>query len=423
MDESESPTPTDRRRTFLRQLAGTSLAGLIPAGAAVAQDPGAANRVVLPSIQAPTEAPEPTPAPGDPASQRVGFALVGLGHLTLNQLLPAFGKTRHCKPVALVSGDRDKATRIARQHGIEESSIYDYAGFDRIADNPAVQVVYIVLPNGMHAEYTVRAARAGKHVLCEKPMANSVGECRQMIDACRRAGRQLMIAYRSQYEPRNQAIQRMVQEKKFGVLKEFVSSNSIAVGDPGQWRLKRALAGGGPLPDVGVYCINGVRFLTGEEPVEVWGDVSNSPSDPRFREVEESIRFVLRLPSGLRATCHASYGVHHSQFLRLMGSDAWAELDPAYAYHGLKLRHSRLVDGKETVFEPSLPEVDQFAREMDHMAERVRANRRPYSTGEEGLQDQRVIEAVYESARSGHWVSLAPPSGPVRGDPPEPDIG
>ncbi len=140
----------------------------------------------------------------------------------------------------------------------------DYASFDRLADLPAVQVVYIVLPNSMHAEYTVRAARAGKHVLCEKPMANSVAECRQMIDACRAAERKLMIAYRSQYEPMDRMIATMARAGRFGALREFTAMNGQNQGDPAQWRLKRALAGGGSLPDVGLYCVNAARFMSGE---------------------------------------------------------------------------------------------------------------------------------------------------------------
>ena len=214
-------------------------------------------------------------------------------------------------------------------------------------------------------------------------MANTVDECRQMIAACERAERQLMIAYRSQYEPRNLAIRKMVQDKQLGVLKEFVSTNSQAMGDPQHWRLKRALAGGGPLPDVGIYCINSIRFLSAEEPSAVWAEMDRNPSDPRFREVEESIRFVLRFASGLRATCHSSYSAHKSQFFRLLGSEAWVEMDPGYAYRDLKMRVSRVVDERQTFVEPGLPQVDQFAAEMDHVAKRIRSNQRTFSPGEE----------------------------------------
>lgn len=419
-DSADAPAQSVRRRLLLS--AAGSLSALWASGAAAqTQGDGAnANRIELPPTAATTEPPEQMPMPSDGPSRRVGFAMVGLGHLTLERLMPAFGQSKHCKPVALVSGDRDKALKLARQYDIAERSVYDYRNFDQIAQNPEVEVVYIVLPNSMHAEYTVRAARAGKHVLCEKPMAVSVAECRQMIDACRAADRKLMVAYRSQYEPKTRALRKMVKEGRLGKLKEFISTNSQNMGDPGQWRLKKALAGGGAMPDVGVYCLNGVRFLSGEEPSEVIAWTHSTPGDVRFREVEETVQFMLRFPSGLHATCHSSYGAHKSQMLRLMGSDAWAELDPAYAYEGLRLRYAQRSSDRDVVTEPQIQQKDQFALELDHMAICVRSNRSPYSTGEDGLQDQTILEAIYTSAREGgKTVRLVQPASPVRGVEPE----
>ncbi len=422
MNRSEESQPPETaaavgRRRFLAGAAGV-VAPLL-ATAATAQPAGGSNRIELPPIAAPTEGRQPTPAPADAPGARVGFAIVGIGRLTLEALMPAFGRSKHCKAVALVSGDRDKATRLARQHGIREDAIYDYAGFDRIAQNPEVEVVYIVLPNSMHAEYTVRAAKAGKHVLCEKPMAVSVAECEQMIAACAAADRKLMIAYRSQYEPMNRMIVDLVRQKKLGTLKEFIATNSQNQGDPSQWRLKKALAGGGAMPDVGVYCLNAARFVSGEEPSEVLAWMASTPNDPRFREVEEAMHFLLRFPSGLQATCHTSYGTHRSTFMRVMGTEAWAELDPAFEYHGLRLRIGDVEGGRQRTVEPKVEEQDQFALEMDHMAECVRANRTPHTPGEEGLQDHRVMDAIYASARAnGKPVSIKPLGRPTRG--PEP---
>ena len=380
--------------------------------------PQADARIVLPPIAAPTEGAEPALAPADGPAERVGFALVGLGHLTLDRLMPAFGKTRHCKPVALVSGDPAKAATLAAQHGIPTGSIYGYDDFDRIADNPAVQVVYIVLPNSLHAEFTLRAARAGKHVLCEKPMAPSVADCQAMIDACAAAHVQLMIAYRSQYEPHNLAVVEMVGKGELGVLKGMVTTNSQNMGDPGQWRLKQALSGGGVLPDIGIYCLNAARVFSGEEPVEVVGRTWSTPGDERFTEVEESVNFLLRFPSGFEATCHASYAAHKSQMLRLLGSTGWVELDPAYAYDGIRMRRARVVGGQALEETPTIPEQDQFALEMDHMATCVQSGATPASGGAEGLQDQRIIEAIYASARdAGRAVKLAPPPAYTRGRP------
>jgi predicted dehydrogenase len=351
-------------------------------------------------------------------TERVGYAIAGLGKLALDQLLPAFGATKYSRPVALVSSDRNKALKIAHQYGIPQDAIYDYDNCDRMADNVDVQVVYIVLPNSMHAEYTIRAAQAGKHILCEKPMAMNVAECEQMIAACKKADRKLMIAYRSQYEPMDRAIVKMVRDKRFGDIKEFISGNSLKVSDPSQWRVKHALAGGGPLPDMGIYCINAARFLSGDEPVEVIGDIHSTPGDQCFTEVEEAAHFILRFQRGMTATCMTSFANHRAQFFVLQGSAGWAEMNPAYAYNGLRLRVGSFVEGVDMIEEPQIEPANQFAREIDHMSRCVLRNIQPHTPGEEGMQDQRIIEAIYESARTGHPVKLSVPA-PTRGPDPE----
>jgi len=403
------------RRDFLRYV------GTLAALSAPALQAGAAekDRVTFPPIEAKSEKPEKTEPPGDPWNERVGIAIVGVGRISVNEVLPAFAQSKHAKPVALVSGDRAKALKIARQYNIPESAVLDYRDYEKLAAMPEVQGVYIALPNSMHAEYTIRAARAGKHVLCEKPMANSVAECQGMIDACKQAKRKLMIAYRRQYAPMERGLVKMIRENKLGELREFVSVNSQNMGDPQHWRLKRALAGGGPLPDVGLYCINEARFLSGEEPVEVIGHTWSTPGDARFREVEESCQFVLRFPSGFTASCSTGYSSHKSQMFRLNGSSAWAEMDPAYAYNGNRLRISRVEQGKEQTAEIQAEEENQFAKELDHFALCVRQDRQPHTPGEEGLQDQRIIEAIYASTRSGRPVKLAPPPAKTRGPEPE----
>ncbi|MGI4850263.1 MAG: Gfo/Idh/MocA family protein [Janthinobacterium lividum] len=417
-DQANASTATNPRRHFLRRAgqlaAGVGGAGLASLAAAQASPPV----VTFPPIFASTEKPEESPKP-DAWSERVGFAIVGLGRLALNEILPAMAKSRHCKPVALVSGDRDKAMKVARQYNIREEAIHDYQSFDKLADNPEVQVIYIVLPNSMHMEFTLRGARAGKHILCEKPMATSAADCEKMIAACKAAGRQLMIAYRSQYEGNDRAIVKMVKENRFGPLREIIAVNSQNQGDPNQWRQKKALAGGGPLPDVGIYCINAARFISGEEPSEVMGTVVNNPNDPRFREVEESVQFILKFPSGLVATATSSYNVHTSKFLRVQGPTGWAELSPAFSYSGIKLAVSRVVDKHEVKENIDIDSSDQFARMMDHMADCVRNNRKPHTPGEEGLQDQRIVEAIYRSAREGRTVKLSQPSAPTRGPEPQ----
>lgn len=414
----------DARRRFL-QRSGVGLAAALAAGsAATVHAAGIAtadsNAVKLSLIQDPnTEQKEETPDPNLPADERVGYAIVGLGRLSLNQILPALSQCKYSKVSALVSGDRSKALKIARQYGVRESAVYDYQNFEQLAGNRDVQVVYIVLPNGMHKDFTVRAARLGKHVLCEKPMANSVAECQAMIDACRRANRKLMIAYRSQYEPMDRMIAKMVKENRLGPLREFIAGNSQNVGDPSQWRLNKALAGGGALPDIGLYCLNAARFITGREPHQVLATVSRPEGDPRFGEVEAGVHFILSFGDGFTATCTASYASHESRFFRVQGAQGWAEMDPAFGYNGLRLRHGLLADGKNAVTELQVDPQDQFVREIDHMSSCVIRDITPHTPGEEGLQDQHIMEAIYESARTGQPVRLDRPTPATRG--PEPD--
>jgi predicted dehydrogenase len=404
------------RRTFLTaasaSLAASALAQTSPL-------PNQADKVTLSQIHAPTESPENVPGPFEGPTQRTGFAIVGLGRLALNQILPGFASTRYCRPTALVSGDRAKALKIADQYGIKPSSVYDYQTFDQLAHNPDVQVIYIVLPNSMHHEFVLRGAKTGKDILCEKPMATSVKECEDMIAACTQANVKLMIAYRSQYEPNDRALVKLIRANKLGAIRQIIATNSQNQGDPTQWRLKKSLAGGGCMPDVGVYCLNAARFLSNEEPTEITASTWQPKDDPRFTEVEASCQFTARFPSGLTALCNSSYTSHKSQFLRVEGSEGWAELSPAFGYHGIKLRHARLMDGEDTIFEPQIEAKDQFAQEMDHMALCVQQNLRPHTPGEEGLQDQRLTDAIYESARTGRAVKVAPPPAPTRGPEPE----
>ena len=410
------------RRGFLRTASAAAAAVPFAAAAqavsSAASEPASQNKVDLPQLKSATEQPEQVPGPLEPRAQRVGYAVVGLGRLSLSEILPAMGRSKYCRAVALVSGDRDKAMKVAAQYDIKPTSIYDYTTYDQLAANPEVQVIYIVLPNSMHAEYTVRGAKAGKHILCEKPMANSVKDCERMIAACNAANVKLMIAYRSQYEPNDLALQKMIREGKLGKLRQMIANNSQDQGDPQQWRQKLALAGGGALPDVGIYCLNAARFLSNEEPYEVLASTTQPKNDPRFAEVEASCQVIARFPSGFTAAFNTSYDAHTSRYLRIQGSDAWAEMNPAFAYHGIKLRVSRLVDGHETTFEPGIEEKDQFAAEMDHMSLCVQRDIRPRTPGEEGLQDQRIVEAIYAAARTGRAVRIAAPAGPTRGPDP-----
>ncbi len=414
-------TQTIGRRQFLHSAGGVlAAAGLSPLAVAQGAQSTGQNYVNLSPIQnAQTEGQEKAPGPFEAPDDRIGFAIVGVGRLSINQILPAFGTTKHCKPVALVSGSPEKAQKVAAQYGIKTSAIYGYNNYEQLAQNPDVKAVYIVLPNSMHAEYTVRAAKIGKHVFCEKPMATSVRDCEKMIAACKEANVKLMIAYRQQYEPMNREIVKMVRSGKLGKLRSYLATLSQNQDDPSQWRLRRSLAGGGSLPDVGVYCLNASRFWSGEEPVEVFGQVYQPTDDPRFAEVEATCNFSLRFPSGLVASCNAGYAAHRSSFARMEGSESFVQLSPSFGYSGLKLTYNKLMEGHGTDVQPTIGEKDQFALELDHMATCVKRNQQPHTPGEEGLQDQRIIEAIYESARAGHPVRLSPPSAPTRGPDPE----
>lgn len=364
------------------------------------------ENVEFPAWTAPTERPSPGPPKLAPFEKRVGFAIVGLGRLSLENILPAFGQSKKAKPVALVSGSPEKAKTVASQYGIKPGAIYSYENFDNISSNPDISAVYIVLPNALHKEFVLRAAKAGKHVLCEKPMATSSQEAKQMLDGCKQAGRLLMIAYRCQYEPYNRKLISVLREGKYGGPKLIRAVNVQNMAAPEQWRLKRKLSGGGSLPDVGIYCLNAARYLTGEEPAEVFSQIYSTPNDPRFREVEETVSFTLRFPSGLIADCSTSYGMHESRYLHVHTDAGSFHLENAFAYEGQQLRISHR-DGKaESVDQVRLGQKDQFALELDHMAECILQKRQPHTPGEEGLQDHVLMEAIYRSAATHKPVSL-----------------
>ena len=334
----------------------------------------------------------------------LGYAIVGLGGYGLGVIIPQFINCAHSRLVALVSGDRAKAQRVAAEHGVKPSAIYSYADFDRIRDNPEIDIVYICLPNAMHAEYTIRAARAGKHVLCEKPMAVSVAECEAMIAACRKADRKLMIGYRCHFEATNLEAIRLARSGAAGKIRYVRSEHGFVQRDPSKWRLKRALSGGGSLMDMGIYSLQAARYMTGEEPVAVTARESTDRRDPRFREVEDMIEWTLEFPSGAIAGCQSMYSANQNHIL-LMGDAGRIELEPATRYVGNQLWVGK--DGRERQLDPpSGPGKTQFAGQLDHMARSVAEDRQPIVSGEEGLRDMRIVEAIYRSAREGRTIRL-----------------
>jgi predicted dehydrogenase len=377
------------RRDFLKGM-GASAAALSIAG----------RRFPTPAAGA---APVPAATPQDEAGTKpVGYAVVGIGSLAMGEIMPALVKTKLSRLTGLVSGHPEKARHFAQVYAVPEKNIYNYQNYDQIASNPDIDVVYIVLPNSMHAEYTIRGAKAGKHVLCEKPMCTSVKDAEAMIAACREARRRLMVAYRLHYEPYNLEATKMCREKQFGPIRMIDAEFSFVIGDPTQWRLKNDLAGGGSLMDIGIYCLQATRYLSGEEPVSVYAGAWSS--DPvKFKEVEETISFALRFPSGLIANCHSSYGTDGMNRYRAGGPGGWVEMDPAYTYMGLIQRSYR--EGKVTTTDPTT--WDQFVAEIDAFSDAVKHDRDVVTPGEEGLRDMKILMACYESVRTAKPVSLA----------------
>jgi len=330
----------------------------------------------------------------EPAERTTGYAVIGLGRIAAH-FMPGTRATSNSKITALVSGHRDKALKIAADYGVPESSIYSYENFDSIASNKSVDAVYVALPNGMHAEYTIRAAKAGKHVLCEKPMATSVGDCEAMIAACKTAGVKLMIAYRCHYEPTNLKAVELIRSGAIGQVQAIESSFGFNIA-PGEWRLDKKMAGGGPLMDVGIYSLNATRYLTGEEPESISAYSSVIDHDGRFSTVEENVSWTMKFPSGIVAACNTTYGAQMNGFFKVHGPKGWVEVSPAFNYDGLHLRadYSRnVLDEPNTARDPS-----QFAAQADHFSHCVQNGLEPKTPGEEGLRDMRYISQIYRAA-------------------------
>lgn len=431
-------TDCDRRKflsTTGKGLLAATVIGELAGGSASAQSmaPQAAPgtkliadvvAVNLPPLEQPSEKEQSVKTSIMPPDKRIGYAIVGLGNLSLGQILPAFGACKNSKPVALVSGHPDKAQKVAAQYGIAAKNIYSYDTFDQIKNNPEIDAVYIVLPNSMHEEFVVRAAKAGKHVLCEKPMATSAKAAQNMIDACNKAGKKLMIAYRIQYEPHNRQAMKWAREKHFGKVKLIEAINTQNIGDPTQWRLKKSLSGGGSLPDIGLYCLNTTRFILGEEPHTVIASQYSTPGDERFKEVEETVMWQMYFPSGAVVNASTSYGVHQARRYRCYADNGgWFGLDPAFEYERNQMEASQAQGKMEVKQSPSLGEKKQFALEMDHFSDCILENKIPFTPGEEGLQDHKIMEAIYEAARTGKPVQLAriDKIDAFRGTPPKED--
>src|ERR1700722_11921853 len=333
------------------------------------------------------------------AEPKLGFALCGLGKLSTNQLAPGLLKAKNCRLTGIITGHPAKAEVWKAKYNIPDKNIYNYDTMEQMGDNPDIDVVYVVTPNALHAEHTIKAAKAGKHVLTKKPMEATPEKCQQMIDACKAANRMLAVGYRSRFEPHNLECVRIAREKVFGDLRLIEAGFGINIGSPDQWRLKKALSGGGALMDVGIYALQATRYLSGEEPVLVSG--METKTDPeKFKEVDESLIWQMTFPSGLIANCSTSYNTRGLGRYLGLADKGWFELNPAFGYMG---NHGRRSDGQEI----TLPQIDQFAAEMDDFANCILTNTPTKVPGEEGLRDVKIMMAIYEAVKTGKAVKLA----------------
>jgi predicted dehydrogenase len=326
----------------------------------------------------------------------LGYAAVGLGRIC-DIFMRGTVNSSAAKLTGLVTGHPDtKGSKYAEMYGVPKNSIYTYETFDHIRDNKDIDFVYIGLPNSMHCEYTVRAAEAGKHVLCEKPMAISSAEAQKMIDACRKANVKLMIAYRIHYDPMWAKVKKMIDDGDLGQIEAF-QGGFYGQNPPGEWRLTKKYGGGGSLLDLGIYPLNTIRYLTGEEPADYTAIVSTRDKGGRFAEVDQTVEWTMKFPSGIIASCGSSYGARGTGFLNICGENGYLVVEPAYNYGTVHYRGD--VNGKQIDEQNAgATTPSQFTLEAEHFVDCIRNNKEPQSAGEEGLKDMIAMEAIYKAA-------------------------
>ena len=324
--------------------------------------------------------------------KKLGIALVGLGGYSSGQLAPALQETEFCKLTGIVTGTPAKEKQWADQYGIPQKNIYNYENYDDIADNEDIDIIYVVLPNSMHAEYTIRAAQAGKHVICEKPMALSVQECQEMIDACQKANVKLGMGYRLHFEPHNQEVMRIGQEKAFGKVNYIACGAGYRMGDNwDQWRLQKKLAGTGALGNMGVYAMQAAIYTMGENPLYVQAqEFKTMPK--KFDETDETVTFQFEFPSGAVANMETSHNASIN-YLYVTADNGWVELQPYSPYSGIQ--------GSTHKGPLELPQVNQQARQMDSFAQCILNNQPTQVPGEMGMRDVQIIDAILQSIKAG----------------------
>ena len=327
---------------------------------------------------------------------KLGIALVGLGGYSTGQLAPALQQTEHCYLAGIVTGTPSKIPVWKEKYNIPDANIYNYDNYDSIKNNPDIDIIYVVLPNNMHAEYTIRAFEAGKHVICEKPMAIRVEECDRMIAAGKKAGKMFSIGYRLHFEPYNLEMVRCGTKKVFGEIKKLSGGFGFRAG-AGQWRLTQKYAGGGPLMDVGVYVIQAMCYTTGMEPIAVTAQEGEKTDLERFKEVEQSLKWQMEFPNGLIGEGSTSYN-DNMNFIRAEAEKGVFELTSAYNYGG---QRGSTPDGPM-----NFPRVNQQALQMDGFALSIKNKQRSIVPGEMGRRDVKYLQAVYEAMRTGNKVKI-----------------
>jgi predicted dehydrogenase len=335
-------------------------------------------------------------------AKKIGFGVVGLGSIAQGSVLPCFAHCKKARLVALVGRDKQTAARLARKFNV--SAHYHSDEYAACLANPEISAVYIATPNGEHETLTIQAADAGKHVLCEKPLAATVEQSARMVEACRRNGVKLMTAYRKYFEPSARYLKQLIQKGHLGRI-DVIHTAFSELHLPGislPWLLDANLAGGGPLMDLGVYCVNTTRWLVEEDPVEVTAQTWVHDA-VRFGNVEEGISFRLHFPSGLIVQGSSSYGAVMSSLIFVQGTKGWASLTPAFPFD-----EDRRLTGKigKRWFERKFKVTDEFAPEVDAFASAIQNQRAVEGDGVQGHRDMIILHAIYEAARTQQSIGI-----------------
>jgi glucose-fructose oxidoreductase len=323
--------------------------------------------------------------------RKLGVALMGLGLYSRGQLGPALRKTRLCRFAGVVTGSREKGVHWSREYGFPEQNIWNYDTVHEIAGKRDIDIVYVVTPNGLHAEHAIKVAQAGKHVICEKPMANSVVDCEAMMAACQKANVKLSIGYRLQFDPNHIELDRLAREKDFGTLDRLSGEYSWTFMERA-WRIEKSLSGGGPLMDVGIYVIQAACRAATAQPVAITARELPKTRPELFNEVEETIEWTMEFPGGVTCQASSSYNRNNDFFLA-QGEKGWFRLGPAYGYSGIETTTSR---GRLRY-----PQVPQQSLQMDDFASCILTGRESPVPGSMGRDHVAIIEAIYKSAAQG----------------------